>query len=364
MSEIISEQLSEAIIGMLQKNALLAGDGWRCEVLSGDGSDRRFVRIVQEQAPAYLVALPNQNHPQGMAEALSSYQIGKHLYDRGVPVPKIFWFDEQTGIIVFEDLGNVLLHDYIINYSVPASGTNPTGPADVVLKYYEEAIRELIKLQLSGSKGFSAEYCWDTAKYDEQLMQEKESNYFRQAFCEDFLGFTNFPDSLTEEFRQLAHRAAQEPAGYLLHRDFQSRNLMVHNDRIRIIDFQGARFGPLGYDLASLLIDPYAGLSGEQQDKLRDYYLTILEQRISVDRDRFIEGYYYMALQRNLQILGAFAFLSQRKGKVFFRDYIRPAAGSLYAHLAKPAGKTFPVLRGLADNILSRLKDNPEPVHK
>lgn len=362
MIEVLSEQLSESIIGMLQKNALLAGDGWRREVLSGDGSDRCFVRIVQEQAPAYLAALPNQNHPQGTAEALSSYQIGKHLYECGIPVPKIFGFDEQTGIIIFEDLGNVLFHDYIIKHSV--NGISGAKLSSTILKYYEEAIRALIKLQLSGSKGFTAEYCWDTAKYDEQLMQEKESNYFRQAFCEDFLGFTGLPDGLIEEFRQLAHRAAQEPSGYLLHRDFQSRNLMIHNDRVRIIDFQGARFGPLGYDLASLLIDPYAGLSSEQQDKLCDYYLTIVEHLISIDRDRFIEGLYYITLQRNLQILGAFAFLSRQKGKVFFCDYIQPAAGSLYAHLAKPAGKTFPVLRDLADKIVSYLKDNPKLVCK
>lgn len=349
MPEVLSEQLEKIVIPLLQRNALLLSDEWHHEVLAGDGSDRCFVRIVQQNAPAYLTVLPNQNHPRGMAESLSSYKIGSHLYRCGVPVPQIFAFDEQTGIIVFEDLGDVLLHNYIKDHSVQS---------DIVLNYYKEAIKALVRLQVSGKEGFVVDYCWDTVKYDEQLMLEKESNYFRQAFCEDFLGFHDLPEVLNEEFLLLAKSAAQQAAEYLLHRDFQSRNLMVHKDSIRVIDFQGARFGPLGYDLASLLIDPYAEIPSKLQEKLLDYYLSILELQISVDRNRFIEGYYNMVLQRNLQILGAFAFLSQKKGKMFFHEYIKPASSSLYGHLAKPAGKGFPVLRSLSEKILIHLEDN------
>jgi aminoglycoside/choline kinase family phosphotransferase len=190
-------------------------------------------------------------------------------------------------------------------------------------------------------------------------MLEKESGYFLQAFCRDLLGIKSFPDKLNDEFKLLAGRAARQPAVYFLHRDFQSRNLMVSDGKIRVIDFQGARLGPLGYDLASLLIDPYARLPEQLQHELLEHYLEHL-CKYGLDDRAFVKDYPNLALQRNLQILGAYAFLGFQKNKKFFRQFILPAIFSLHQRLAQPGVKDYPQLRQLTDKTISLLEQKKD----
>jgi aminoglycoside/choline kinase family phosphotransferase len=209
-------------------------------------------------------------------------------------------------------------------------------------------------MQISGSVRFDRKWCWDTQRYDKKLMLEKESGYFMQAFCRDLLGIKSLPVTLSTEFKKLAGRAARQPAVYFLHRDFQSRNLMVAAGEIRVIDFQGGRLGPLGYDLASLLIDPYAQIPQAVQQELLEHYLEHL-CTYGLDDLAFLKGYKSLALQRNLQILGAFAFLSQQKQKVFFQQFILPATLSLQHLLSGPDADDYPQLLKLTEKILSLL---------
>ena len=95
------------------------------------------------------------------------------------------------------------------------------------------------------------------------------------------------------------------------------------------MDWQGGRLGPLQYDLASLLIDPYVGLRGEEREHLYDYYLTRIERRLPGVSRSFSMYYPYLAIQRNLQVLGAFSYLGSMLGKRWFLDYIPPALKSL-----------------------------------
>ena len=118
-----------------------------------------------------------------------------------------------------------------------------------------------------------------------------------------------------------------------MHRDLQSRNIMVRKGRYYLIDFQGGRIGPIQYDLASLLIDPYVELSDAIQGQLVDYCIQRLSTLGSVDRHTFYEGYRYCSLSRNLQILGAFAHLSRHKGKIYFEQFIPAAIKTLKYNL-------------------------------
>ncbi|MGV1099338.1 aminoglycoside phosphotransferase family protein [Thiovibrio sp. JS02] len=313
--------------------------------MAGDGSDRRFCRL-SAGGVSLLAVLPNLDHPQGMAEAVAARDLGNHFRQQGVAVPRIYGFAPASGLILFEDLGDRKLHDLVRQEGVSAP---------VVARYYRQAVSALAHLQTEARHGFDPAWCYDTPRYDAELMLARESGYFQKALCEEFLGLT-VPGGLSAEFVRLAGRAAREPADYVLHRDFQSRNLMVHADGIRIIDYQGARLGPLGYDLASLLIDPYVGLPDALRQQVFSWYLDALAGHIPLDRARFIEGYYYMALQRNLQILGAFAFLSKNRGKAFFRQFIVPASRTLYEHLTAPQGRDFPLLRGVVEQVGNSLQ--------
>jgi hypothetical protein len=125
---------------------------------------------------------------------------------------------------------------------------------------------------------------------------------------------------------------------------------MVKDGRLRVIDFQGARLGPLGYDVAALLIDPYVGLAPELQAELLDYYLQELQKRVAVDEAAFRRQYPYLALSRNLQILGAFAFLTKVKKKSYFARYIPAAVASLKRRLAERPGE-FPRLEGVVAGL-------------
>ena len=320
--------------------------------LPGDGSSRLFYKIKTGSDESFCGVLPgSENVKKGMIEAHAAYNIGSHLQKRGIPVPKIHAFNPQNGFILFEDLGDTLLHDEL------ESLKNKKGAQvwEHSIETYKEIIELLLFMQISGSIHFDRKWCWDTQRYNKKLMLEKESGYFMQAFCQDLLGIKDFPAALSDEFKQLASRAARQPAVYFLHRDFQSRNLMVLNGEIRIIDFQGGRLGPLGYDLASLLIDPYVQIPAEIQQELLDHYLEHL-CTYGLDDLAFLKGYPSLALQRNLQILGAFAFLSKQKQKGFFQQFILPAALSLLQQLTGPAGDDYPHLLKLTEKILGQLQ--------
>lgn len=331
---------------------LLAEQGLPPEIetaqkMTGDGSDRQFYRFAVGDL-SLLAVLPSVSQAQGMAEAWAANALGRHFFAYGAAVPRIYGFVEDCGLILFEDLGDTKLHDLVLQHGVEAPEVDA---------YYRQALKALAHLQTETREGFQPEWCWDTPRYDRELMLARESGYFRKALCEDFLGMRDLPQGLGQEFVFLADRATQEPADFILHRDFQSRNLMVCEGKIRIIDFQGARLGPLGYDPASLLIDPYAGLSSDRQQVLLGCYLDALASHIPLDRGRFIEGYYYVALQRNLQILGAFAFLSKNKGKQFFRQFIIPAAATLHKQLSASQGLDFPCLRAVVEQAINSLNN-------
>ncbi|MDD5758289.1 MAG: phosphotransferase [Desulfobulbaceae bacterium] len=341
--------MSEKQIAVMRELLQAAGAGstWDALVtLSGDGSDRPFFRLWQGDN-SYLAVFPSPTVARARDEAHSTYLIGRHLQHSGVPVPAIYAYDQESGGILFEDLGDRLLFHAV----------SEAGEA-VVETLYGQAVVVLADLQLVACAGFRPEWCWDTPRYDRQLMIKRESNYFSAEFCTKFMGLVELPMGLSEEFAKLADRIMLCPADTLMHRDYQSRNLMVVQGQLRVIDFQGARFGPLAYDLVSLLNDPYVSLSEARKQLLIGQYLERLGNYISLDHDRFMEDYWHIALQRNLQVLGAYAFLSQEKGKEFFRPYITPALERLLTLLATTLAADYPVLLGLVSQIAALRREN------
>ncbi len=306
--------------------------------LHGDGSDRIFYRVSTCSGAYSLAVFPSQTLDKSMQEAMSCFLIGQHLALRSVAVPQILAFDHASGAILYEYLGDKSLFDLVKN-----------GNEFEIDDLYSQVLEQLTVFQVDGVNGFKKDYCWDTSFYDCDLMISRESHYFKDQFCRKLLQFTSFPDDIELDFTRLATRISKEKSNYLLHRDYQSRNIMVTSGSIRIIDFQGARFGPLAYDLASLLNDPYVALSENNKEKFLKYYLKMLSNKISLDSHCFIKGYYHIALQRNLQVLGAYAFLSCERGKQFFRQFIEPALNSLQDLLDGPLSGKYPALYSVAN---------------
>ncbi|OEU49141.1 MAG: hypothetical protein BA862_09765 [Desulfobulbaceae bacterium S3730MH12] len=309
--------------------------------LHGDGSNRQFFRIYHMQEPVCILVAPAGKGDDDLAEARSAWFIGNHLRTRNVPVPELYGWDAETGILLFEDLGDTRLHDFIVG----KKDLLLQPDADLLISY-SRVIEELAQMQYACGVDFDKNWCWDSPRYDQELMLERESGYFLRAFWQGLLGRESV-QGVEEELEDIAKRAAEAGADYFLHRDFQCRNIMVKDGRVRFIDFQGGRMGPLGYDLASLLIDPYAGLSQAVRENLFDYYITCIGKYTKLEENQFVHQYNLLAFQRNMQFVGAFSFLYQVKNKVFFADYISPALSDLAARLQLPQFSQYPIIRSM-----------------
>jgi aminoglycoside/choline kinase family phosphotransferase len=182
------------------------------------------------------------------------------------------------------------------------------------------------------------------------FLLERECMYFVRAFLQGYLGLEVDEGALLPEFERLLAGASPHDYPFFLHRDFQSKNLFVQGGNLRVLDFQGGRLGPLGYDLAALLIDPYVDLDPAMQEELLSFYQNLLGERLAFDRQAFRDQYEHLALCRNLQILGAYGFLTRVKGKSQFARYIPRALAGLRRRLASRPG-AFPQLTAIAERI-------------
>src|SRR5205085_762639 len=142
-------------------------------------------------------------------------------------------------------------------------------------------------------------------------------------FLEAYRGITLADDqraALREEFAAIIQELAAEPR-VLCHRDYHSRNLMLHENQLYLIDFQDARMGPDTYDLVSLLRDSYVDLTDREVDELIAYFLALKKSRQSAVAD-FRRRFDVMALQRNLKALGTFGYQTTTRGNPVYIQYM------------------------------------------
>ncbi len=312
----------------------------RKTLLAGDGSDRLWFRLHRNGNTLIAADHGIQEGPPSK-EMHAWLSIGRFLRSKGIRVPSVYAFDDHSGWAVMEDLGEVCLQQAVRCARHPLEQ----------IALYRDAIDCLIEFSVSGTRGFDLTWTSQTPVYDSDLIYEKECRYFLDAFVNGYLNLGVPLDTLRDEFSLLAHQAMEHAVLGLMHRDFQSRNLMVFKGRIYCIDFQGARIGPIQYDLASLIIDPYVDLSSSLQDTLLDLAVHRLTEKRTFDPERFRLGYRFCSVCRTLQALGAFAHLSRVKKKTAFKSYIPPAVRTLRRLVKALPGTPFPRLLKLAERI-------------
>jgi len=305
--------------------------------LPADGSKRIFYRLANNQE-SFVVMINPPAFGNAEKENLSFLKIGNHLFERGIPVPRIYQYDLIHGWFVMEDLGKENLQEVSVH-------------SDDSIPLYKNVIELLINMQFEGRKNFNPDWCYHTKKYDRLIMERFESGYFLTYFIKGFIGLEQGIDQLQEPFKHLSCQASFAESTFFLHRDFQSRNIMINRNNIGIIDWQGGRLGPLQYDLASLLIDPYVEIKKHDMNILYDYYITILENYSPGSHITFNRYYPYLSIQRNLQILGAFSYLGTIQGKKGFLSFIPPALRSLQDLLTQRNDKELYPLKKTIDKI-------------
>ncbi len=315
--------------------------------LAGDGSDREWFRVTSEHK-TYIAADHGINpmHNSNKTVQLDSFvNIGKHLYKKGLFVPEIYNFDPFSGIAIVEDLGDTHLEQIV----------NSVNNKEKVLKLYKKVCDSLYNFSLKGFKNFDLNWTFETNQYSKELILQKECKYFIEAFVNTFLKQNINFKTFLNEFEFIAENCIDSAFTGLMHRDMQSKNIMVKNNQIFFIDFQSARQGPMEYDLASLLIDPYIRLDHKQKHEILSYVIN----KISINKNhsgnfdakKFKHCYKYCCIARNFQILGAFSYLGIVKKKKQFIKYIPYALQTLKENIKLIDTKSIPKIINLIENL-------------
>jgi N-acetylmuramate 1-kinase len=284
----------------------LATRGARVVPLTGDASDRRYFRVLIRDEPSQVLAV----HPGAVDfEQLPFVNVARLLAAMPVPVPRILAHASALGIMALQDLGDVTLQAHLGAASAAEHAA-----------LYREATSLIATLQKRGAELASPEYVPYGIAFDvEKLTWELQ--FFLKHFVEGYRGASLTSatrEALASEFAAIAEELAAEPR-VLCHRDYHSRNLMLHERQLYIIDFQDARMGPDTYDLVSLLRDSYVDFTPQQVEELIAFFLAL---RGIQDAMAFRRRFDVMALQRNLKALGTFGFQTLARGNTVYIQYI------------------------------------------
>lgn len=297
----------------------------------GGGSNRSFhrIRYGDDRSAIFM------HYDRGYEENTYYAAIAEFLQGIDVSVPRIMAHNTAMGFIVMDDLGEIDMWFYRhepwqirrkLYFKILAT----------IHKLHTFPIENLPKGEVCLMEGFSpALYQW-------------ERNYFYENFvlavCRIRLSQSD-KQNLENELSALSERL-ENTKPCLIHRDLQSRNVMIREGEPVLIDFQGMRFGNLCYDLGSLLYDPYVSLNNDERDELLQYYYGLSDRDGIIDWLSFLEMFRDASAQRLMQALGAYGFLGLKRGLPEFLSHIPRGLANLID--AAIQSEKIPLLHNLA----------------
>jgi len=282
--------------------------------LKGDASTRSYYRVGAPPDSVILMVMPpdaskrSEEASKGEAPTeLPFVNVHRYLEKLGVRVPRILRYDEPAGMMVLEDLGDITFEQAL-----------NTGSAT---ELYGRAVDLLARLRVEAEKRPDPECLAFTRAFDEDLY-DWELHHFREWGLEVWSGKKPTDAERAELdaiFRRISRRLADEPRGFT-HRDYQSRNLMVLNGELVVIDFQDALQGPRQYDLVALLRDSYVELDRDFVDAMLDRYIAAFAEAGGerIDPKPFKALFDLLTVQRKLKDAGRFEFIHRVKGNPGF----------------------------------------------
>jgi len=272
------------------------------------GSDRKFYRVRCSSEHSLILVKYNLEREENRHYV----EIAQFLEKHDIRAPKIYFHDADEGLIWLEDLGEGDLFGYCDESWL------------VRRAFYESALDEVRKLHRLPESVCIEMRQHLPAEFNVALYLWEQNYFFENCLSRYFKIEETRTDELAAlpAFREIAERLAQLPR-VLVHRDFQSQNLLLRNGQAYLIDFQGMRPGLAHYDLASLLFDPYVDLSHAERDELLEHYCS------AKPGAEFLETLRLCAMQRLMQALGAYGFLGLVKNHKHFLQHIPKAVRSL-----------------------------------
>lgn len=304
--------------------------------LTASGSNRRYYRIESEDKSASLIGVQGTSRDENHA----FLYMAEQFMQKGLNVPKVMAVSDDEMNYVQQDLGNVLLFDYI------AEGRKTGVFSQKEKDMLRETMRALARFQIKGAEAFDFNQCYPQPEFNLRSILW-DLNYFKYCFLKA-TGLDFQEDKLENEFERLAYILLQNRMNAFMYRDFQSRNVMVYTEKDGsevpyFIDFQGGRRGPVFYDVASFLWQAKANFHPDLRAELVEVYLTELQKYMSVDREVFYETLKHFVLFRTMQVLGAYGFRGYFEKKPHFLQSIPFAIDNL-RHLLKDATEDYPYL--------------------
>ncbi|MDH3268375.1 MAG: phosphotransferase, partial [Ignavibacteria bacterium] len=307
--------------------------------LAQSGSYRKYFRMIGKEKTSIGVFNPDK------IENTAFISFTKHFIKKGLNVPRLYSHQLKENIYLIEDLGDTTLYSLVEKQNEKAKLTEET------LNFYKDALNHLVRFQLEGGKGLDYSVCYPRAKFDKQSIMW-DLNYFKYYFLK--LAKIPFDEQkLENDFRNFSELLLSADTKYFMYRDFQSRNILVRNDQLYFIDYQGGRKGALQYDVASLLFQAKVNLKQDIREKLLSHYMVEIQKRIKVNGKDFKKYYYNYVLIRLLQTLGAYGFRGYFENKSHFLLSIPYALKNLkWLSDINLLPKKLPELNRVLDSIL------------
>jgi N-acetylmuramate 1-kinase len=282
--------------------------------LKGDASNRSYYRVGTSPQSWVLMVMPpgaatkSEEVSKGAPPTeLPFINVHRYLTKLGIRVPNILRYDEPAGMMVLEDLSDETFERAILR-----------GDQQ---KWYQSAVELLAKLRAKAEKNIDPGCLAFTRGFDVELY-DWELHHFREWGLESWSGKAPSPDEraqLDGIFQRIATQLAAAPGGFT-HRDYQSRNLMVKDGELVVIDFQDALQGPRQYDLVALLRDSYVELDRAFVDSMLDVYIVAFENETKerIDPKPFKQFFDLLTVQRKLKDAGRFEYIHRVKGNSSF----------------------------------------------
>ncbi|RLD63533.1 MAG: phosphotransferase enzyme family protein [Bacteroidetes bacterium] len=308
--------------------------------LPQSGSNRIYYRIISKNKTA--IGVFNNNKKENIA----FIEFTKTFLKNELNVPQIYDADLSNNIYLIQDLGDYTLFNFI---------HEPETSEKQILNIYKDVIEQLLKFQVGATGDINYNGCYPRASFDKQSILW-DLNYFKYYFLK--LAKINFDEQeLEDDFNKLADYLLTTDCNYFMYRDFQSRNIMLHNYTTYFIDYQGGRKGALQYDLASLLYQAKADLPQNIRDELLNYYIIKAKDLTDIDEKEFIKFYYAYVLIRIIQVLGAYGYRGFYEKKSYFIQSIPYAIENL-KHVLKKIN--IPIKIPALNNVLNQIINSQE----
>ncbi|MCF8241529.1 MAG: phosphotransferase [Melioribacteraceae bacterium] len=310
------------------------------EMLPRSGSDRIYYRMRSRNNLAIGAFNPD------VRENNAFIKLTEHFLNYKLNVPQIYEAEEDYYLL--EDLGDTTLYSLIEKYS-------PGEFTDSLKNYYHTVIADLPKFQIETSADLDFDLCYPRSAFDEQSISW-DLNYFKYYFLK-LTGIKFDEQHLENDFNNLKHFLISARSDFFIYRDFQSRNIMIKDDHLYYIDYQGGRKGPLQYDIASLLFDAKANIPQSFREELLELYVQNINKLISYPDYDFKKYFYAFVLIRIMQAMGAYGFRGFYEKKSHFLKSIPHAIENLKLVLSKiDQPENIPHLRECLESIINSKK--------